>query len=59
MEPFSQNLEALFNPESVAVVGASDKPDKLGFHVMKSLSHGKVSRKDHSRESQGNGYQRE
>ena len=41
MEAFSQNLEALFNPKSVAVVGASDKPDKLGFHVMKSLAMGR------------------
>jgi acyl-CoA synthetase (NDP forming) len=33
-------MKALFNPASVAVVGASDKPDKLGFHVMKSLTRG-------------------
>jgi len=33
-------MEKLFNPASVAVIGASDKPDKLGFHVMKSLTRG-------------------
>ena len=35
-----QNLEYLFNPRVVAVVGASANPDKLGFHVMKSLTSG-------------------
>ena len=30
----------IFNPKSVAVVGASDNPGKLGFHVMKSLTQG-------------------
>jgi len=34
------HMKALFNPASVAVIGASDKPDKLGFHVMKSLTRG-------------------
>lgn len=34
------NLDKLFNPESVAVIGASDNPGKLGFHVMKSLTNG-------------------
>ena len=33
-------MHALFNPKSVAVVGASDNPSKLGFHVMKSLVNG-------------------
>lgn len=33
-------MHALFNPESVAVIGASDNPGKLGFHVMKSLTKG-------------------
>jgi len=33
-------MKELFNPASVAVIGASDKPDKLGFHVMKSLTRG-------------------
>jgi len=32
------NLEIMFNPQSVAVIGASDNPGKLGFHVMKSLT---------------------
>ncbi len=33
-------MHALFSPDSVAVIGASDNPGKLGFHVMKSLSKG-------------------
>jgi len=35
-----ENLKSLFNPTTVAVIGASEKPDKLGFHVMKSLKFG-------------------
>ncbi len=35
------NMHALFNPDSVAVIGASDNPGKLGFHVMKSLTRGR------------------
>jgi len=34
------SMKALFNPRSVAVIGASDNSDKLGFHVMKSLING-------------------
>jgi acyl-CoA synthetase (NDP forming) len=34
------NMNSLFNPSSVAVVGASARPSKLGFHVMKSLITG-------------------
>lgn len=34
------NLEAIFNPETVAVIGASRNPGKLGYHVMKSLTKG-------------------
>jgi len=34
------NLKKLFNPETVAVIGASENPNKLGFHVMKSLTDG-------------------
>ncbi|MDZ7699408.1 MAG: CoA-binding protein [Deltaproteobacteria bacterium] len=33
-------IQTLFNPRSVAVIGASEKPDKLGSHVMKSLLNG-------------------
>lgn len=33
-------LSLLFEPKTVAVIGASDKPAKLGFHVMKSLIDG-------------------
>ena len=34
------NLRALFNPETIAVIGASDNTGKLGHHVMKSLIRG-------------------
>ncbi len=34
-----ENMKRLFKPKSVAVVGASEKFDKLGFHVMKSLKN--------------------
>lgn len=36
----SANLEAVLNPETVAVIGASRNPGKLGYHVMKSLTKG-------------------
>ncbi len=35
------DLGLIFRPRSVAVIGASDNPGKLGFHVMKSLTQGK------------------
>jgi acetyl-CoA synthetase (ADP-forming) len=35
-----RNLKTLFSPSSVAVIGASENPAKLGFHVMKSLTSG-------------------
>ncbi|ASJ12948.1 acetyl CoA synthetase [Thermococcus thioreducens] len=31
------NLEALFRPKSIAVIGASEKPGKIGYAVMKNL----------------------
>jgi acetyl-CoA synthetase (ADP-forming) len=34
----NQKLTQLFSPQSVAVVGASNSFDKLGYHVMKSLA---------------------
>ncbi len=34
------NLGVLLNPRSVAVIGASRNPGKLGYHVMKSLTEG-------------------
>ena len=37
---FRHNLNSLFNPSTVAVIGASGKSDKLGYHVMKSLIRG-------------------
>jgi len=35
-----ERLKKLFSPESVAVIGASDSFEKLGYHVMKSLVKG-------------------
>ena len=40
MEKIKSVLDAIFNPKSIAIVGASDNPGKLGFHVMKSLVQG-------------------
>ncbi len=36
-------LNGLFCPESVAVIGASNSFDKLGYHVMKSLVEGRYA----------------
>jgi len=36
----NRKLKGVFSPESVAVVGASNSLDKLGYHVMKSLVQG-------------------
>lgn len=33
----NEKLKNLFSPESIAVIGASNSFDKLGYHVMKSL----------------------
>jgi acyl-CoA synthetase (NDP forming) len=41
MEKKWEAMEAIFNPGSVAVIGASDNPGKLGSHVMRSLTEGK------------------
>jgi len=40
MERRLSGMEAIFSPGSVAVIGASDNPGKLGSHVMKSLIQG-------------------
>jgi len=40
MEKIQANMDILFNPNSIAVIGASNSPDKLGFHVMNSLTKG-------------------
>jgi acyl-CoA synthetase (NDP forming) len=34
------SMDSLFNPKSVAVIGASENSAKLGFHVMLSLTKG-------------------
>jgi acyl-CoA synthetase (NDP forming) len=41
MEKNWEALDAIFNPKSVAVIGASDNPGKLGSHVMRSLTEGR------------------
>jgi acyl-CoA synthetase (NDP forming) len=41
MEKKKEALDTIFNPEAVAVVGASDNFGKLGSHVMRSLIEGK------------------
>src|SRR3989304_1911557 len=33
----SDNLAAIFTPRSVAVVGASSSPEKLGFQILKNI----------------------
>ena len=40
MDRKPDHMKALFDPQTVAVIGASDNPHKLGFHVMKSLVNG-------------------
>ena len=40
MDMTKGNMNTLFNPKSVAVIGASERDTKLGFHVMKSLTKG-------------------
>jgi acetyl-CoA synthetase (ADP-forming) len=45
MEKNWQALDAIFNPKSVAVIGASDNPGKLGSHVMRSLTEGRYPAK--------------
>jgi acetyl-CoA synthetase (ADP-forming) len=41
--PLFNNLSRLFFPNTVAVIGASENPGKLGFHVMQSLTTGKFA----------------
>ncbi len=41
MEKNWETMDAIFNPGSVAVIGASDNPGKLGSHVMRSLIEGR------------------
>jgi acyl-CoA synthetase (NDP forming) len=40
MEKKWEQMESIFHPKSVAVIGASDNPGKLGSHVMRSLTEG-------------------
>ncbi len=40
MEEKLKKLKRLFEPEAVAVIGASRDPSKLGYHVMKSMTTG-------------------
>jgi acyl-CoA synthetase (NDP forming) len=41
MEKNWEAMESIFNPGSVAIIGASDNPGKLGSHVMRSLVEGR------------------
>ncbi|HHG74482.1 MAG TPA: CoA-binding protein, partial [Persephonella sp.] len=34
------NFEKLFNPESIAVIGATDKKEKVGYAVFKNIIEG-------------------
>ena len=43
--PRDDNLDALFNPRNVAVVGASDNPLKLGFHALAAATSGGLAGK--------------
>lgn len=36
----SANLSAFFNPSGIAVIGASDRPGKLGHEILKNLREG-------------------
>ena len=45
MDKLKANMDSLFNPAAVAVIGASDNHGKLGYHVMKSLTRGGFSGK--------------
>lgn len=45
LEGKHRGITAIFNPKSVAVVGASDDPKKLGYQVMRSLTTGKEPQK--------------
>ncbi len=47
MERGLDPMEAIFNPRSVAVIGASDNPGKLGSHVMRSLIEGRFPGRIH------------
>ncbi len=40
MDRIMENLSRLFYPETIAVIGASSNPAKLGYHVMKSVTAG-------------------
>jgi acetate---CoA ligase (ADP-forming) len=42
-----RRLEALFAPESVAVVGASQTPSKWGYHLSRGALAGRASRRVH------------
>ncbi len=38
------SLNSLFRPQSIAVLGATDKPDRIGYEVVRSLILGKYNR---------------
>ena len=32
-----QNIQALFNPQSIAIIGASNTPGKIGYFIVKNM----------------------
>jgi len=43
MEKSLQNIDYLFSPRSVAIIGASNNPDKWGFDIMSRMVREKTS----------------
>ncbi len=41
MPETTTHLDSLFTPSSIAVIGASDKPNRIGYQVVKSLVEGR------------------
>ena len=37
----NDNLDTFFNPKSVAIVGATKKPDKAGYVIFKNFANNK------------------
>jgi len=44
LAPDERNLEQLFHPKTIALVGASDTTDKMGGSILKSLIDGKAAK---------------
>ena len=50
------NLEAIFNPKSIAVIGASRDPSSVGYGILKSLVNGCVFENEYCRPFKGRIY---